>query len=106
MYVISMKRVKDIKGNDIPEDKQEFEYLMMYKGKVNGNKEEAGQPVSIPCFGAEKNALTFDTVGDAKNWMRNNGKILLTTTSASDYDTTTLAVRKKVYKNIMSLKLA
>lgn len=97
MYVVSIKRIKDKKGNELPEEKQEFEYLMLFKNEIkDGNKTTKTQ---IPCFGAEKHAILFPTVGAARDWFKNNKKLILNI-GLSEYDTKTLAIRKRIYKQI------
>lgn len=97
VYVISIKKVKDYDGKDLPVEKQEFKYFQYdrYSGSMS---------TGYPCFGYNCHAEHFASVEDAINCFNQNFDALQSMVNLERYDLSTLAVRKVVFKKKHNLQ--
>lgn len=95
MYVVSIKRIRDHTGEQLAEDKQYWEYASYdrYAGSFS---------TGYPCFSGINHAENFETVEKAKEWWEGFKKYT-TNRYEKDYDFSTVAVRKTVYKKVCRL---
>lgn len=92
-YVISVKRIKDYKGEPI---EGEFNYA---GHDTHAGTMSTGYPIFCSWIG---NADRFSSVEEAKKWWEENSKHLVGL-NVSHYDMSTLAIRKIVYKTVEKL---
>ena len=84
-YVVSIKRIKDYKGNILEKQNQYYEYL--------GIEQYTG----IPFFCGLGACKTFRTIDDAKKYYEEISKYL-DIEKNNRYDLSTLGVRQKIVK--------
>ena len=89
MYVISVKRIRYCTGEQIPEEQQYWEYASY-------------DNYDCSCFDNINRAEDFKTIENAKAWWE-EFKRYLTCVYEKDYDFSTIAIRKLVFKKVCEL---
>lgn len=95
MYVISVKRIRYCTGEQIPEEQQYWEY-------ASYDNHAGSFSSGYPCFDNINCAENFKTIENAKAWWE-EFKRYLTSVYEKDYDFSTIAIRKPVFKKVCEL---
>lgn len=91
MYVLSIKRVRDIFGEGLIIPEWEYATYDNFSGSMSSG---------YPIFAGLHHALRFNTPEAAEQWFEKNSQYI----NLSNYDKTSLAVRKMVFKTVKKIE--
>lgn len=87
MYVLSIKRVKNIFGQKLEKEEWEYATYDNYSGPMSSG---------YPIFGRDNHAIHFSSSDEAEQWFLENSKYI----DLDKYDRRSLGIRKMVFKTI------
>lgn len=90
MYILSIKRVKDIFGKELSSSEWEYASYDNFSGSMSSG---------YPIFANLYHAIIFSSPESAEEWFKKNSQYI----NLSCYDRTSLAVRKIVFKTIKKI---
>lgn len=86
-YVLSIKRVKDIFGEEMIDPEWEYATYDNFSGSMSSG---------YPIFAGFSHAISFPTTEAAEKWFKENSQYI----NLSSYDKSTLAVRKLIFETV------